>query len=77
MINSSLTGLAVCAALVAFAGNADAHNGPTQTTRTPHTLPSPPTTEGGLLHVDCVTPALASCMSSPYDSHEFDSKTKS
>jgi hypothetical protein len=74
MSKSLVTGLTVCAALVAFAGNADAHKAPYDTTRTEHASPPPLTTEGSRLHADCVSPALASCMSSPYDRHDFGGK---
>ena len=70
MTKSLFIGLAFCASLFAFAGNAGAHTGAIHTTKPAHILPPTPTTKGSSVYVDCATPALASCMSSPYDGHD-------
>jgi hypothetical protein len=55
MTKSLLTGMAVCAALAVFAGNAYAYRGSIQTTRTQSL-----TEKGGPLH-DCVHVAFPQC----------------
>jgi hypothetical protein len=59
MTKSVLTGIAVCAALAVFSGNAIAHTTPIHTTRTAWSLASL-TVRGGPLH-DCVHVAFPQC----------------
>jgi hypothetical protein len=59
MTKSVLTGIAVCAALAAFSGNANAYTTSTHTSRTLRSLSSL-TPRGGRLH-DCVHVAFPQC----------------
>jgi hypothetical protein len=61
MTKSLLTGIAVCAALAVFAGNANAYRAPVHTTRTAQ---SPLTAKGGPLH-DCVHVTFPQCARGP------------
>ena len=64
MTKSLLTGMAICAALATFAGNAYAYKAPIHTTRTAQSM-SLLTAKGGPLH-DCVHIAFPQC-SKGYD----------
>jgi hypothetical protein len=59
MTKSLLTGIAVCAALAVFAGNAYAYRAPIHTTRTAQSTSSL-TAKGGPLH-DCVHVTFPQC----------------
>jgi hypothetical protein len=59
MTKSLLTGIAVCAALAVFAGNANAYRAPIHTTRTAQSMSSL-TAKGGPLH-DCVHVTFPQC----------------
>jgi hypothetical protein len=59
MMKSLLTGMAICAALAAFAGNAYAYKASIHTTRTEQSM-SALTAKGGPLH-DCVHVAFPQC----------------
>ena len=63
MTKSLLTGIAVCAALAVFAGNANAHKAPIHTTRTAQSTSSL-TAKGGPLH-DCVHVTFPQCSRGP------------
>jgi hypothetical protein len=63
MTKSLLTAMAVCAALVAFAGNASAYKTPIHTTRSTESASSL-TAKGGPLH-DCVHVTFPQCSRGP------------
>jgi hypothetical protein len=60
MTRSLLTGMAVCAALAVFAGNANAYKAPVHPARTAQPTMSSLTAKGGPLH-DCVHVAFPQC----------------